>query len=226
MKLAICDDNPSDLSLLLQLLTDYDPKLEVDAFASALELYQSAAEQEYEAVILDIEMEAPNGYDIALQLAREDSHPVILFLTNSAAYAVRGYGLAFRYLLKPLTQEALAEAMDALAQELRSNRLIINLEKSTQVVRVQDIIYAEVHEHHVFLNTLQGRLGYRSSLKDLAAQLPERWFAIPHQSYLVNLLHVCSVVEQEVRLTNGVCLPISRRKLTKFMHSFYRFLGV
>ena len=34
---------------------------------------------------------------------------IILFLTNSAAYAVQGYGLALRYLLKPLSIDKLAE---------------------------------------------------------------------------------------------------------------------
>ena len=85
MRLAICDDNPHDLKQLSELLRTYDPGTCVDTFSAAAALYESTRQKVYDAVILDIEMEAPNGYEIAPRLAREAAHPVLLFLTNSPA---------------------------------------------------------------------------------------------------------------------------------------------
>jgi len=226
MRIAICDDNSQDLALLQQLLKECAPQVLFDSFTSALELYHSAGKIKYDAVILDIEMESPNGYEIALELAREESHPVILFLTNSAAYAIRGYGLALRYLLKPLTLEVLLEALDAVQREIQGNRLMLELDGGAYVWNIHDIRYAEVHNHHTTVYTAAGSYSFRAPLKELIAQLPERWFAMPHQSYLVGLLHVRSVTPLEVLLTDGTRLPVSRRRQQAFVHSFHRFLGV
>jgi len=226
MRLAICDDNPQDLAHLSRLLGAYDPEIQADSFSTAAALYESSRERDYDAVILDIEMESPNGYEIALRLAREDPHPIILFLTNSAAYAVQGYGLALRYLLKPLSAGALAEAMAAVRQEIRGNRLTLTLDGTTHVWKVHDILYAEVLNHRVTLHTADNTLTFRGSLRDLTAQAPSRWFAVPHQSYMVNLLHVRSVGAQTVLLTNGTVIPISRRRQREFTQSFHQFLGV
>ena len=171
-------------------------------------------------------MEAPNGYEIALQMSREESHPIIIFVTNSAAYAVSGYGLALRYLLKPLTIESLADAMDTVRQELSNSRLLVTLGGTSHVMKVQDILYAEVVNHHVVLHTTMGSATFRTSLRELTAQMPKRWFSAPHQSYVVNLLHVRTASAQEVSMTDGTRIPIARSKQREFLQSFHRFMGV
>lgn len=226
MKVAVCDDNENDLQQLSALLRQYDPNMEVFPFTTARALYESTVDTPYDAVILDIEMEAPNGYEIALRLSRNEDHPIILFATHSAAYAVQGYGIALRYLLKPLTADALSEAMDAVRRELRNNRLTVILDGTSHVLSAHDILYAEVANHRITIHTGSGKLSYRASLKDLMAQLPGRWFCMPHQSYVVNMLHVRTVSNQEIRMMDGSIIPVSRRKQQEFLQNFHRFLGV
>lgn len=226
MRIAICDDNPDDLQKIGTLLSQFDPSIAVSCFATAGELYANTLIHDYDAVFLDIEMESPNGYEIALRLARKDPHPIILFITNSAAYAVRGYGLALRYLLKPLTMDALREAMDALYQQLRRNRLTLVLDGSTHVLQLQEIIYAESRNHNLLLHTTGGMLVFRATMKQMMTHLPQQCFSLIHKSYAVNLLHVSTVTNQDVILTNGVRIPISRSKQREFLQSFHRFMGV
>ena len=224
MHIAICDDNPQDLQQLGSLVRQYDHAMHIATFSSAQALYDSPGP--YDAVILDIEMEAPNGFDIALRMARQENHPIIVFATNSAAYAVRGYGLALRYLLKPLTFEAVAEALDAVKEALRRSRLTVSIDGVTHMLQVQQIRYAEVSGHRVTLHTDSGVLTFRGSLKDICAMLPGRWFCAPHQSYLVNLLHVRSIAKEAVILDDGTAIPLSRRKQAEFLQAFHAFLGV
>ena len=226
MRIAICDDDAADLHHLSDLLMKYDPSAHVSSFGTAQALYESTKDMEYDAVLLDIEMEAPNGYEIALRLSLEESHPIIMFVTNSAAYAVQGYGLALRYLLKPLTTEALRDAMDALRQELSNNRVIVTLNGTAHVLKVQDILYAEVVNHHITLHTTKGTCSYRTTLRELMTQMPKRWFCAPHQSYVVNLLHIRTASAQEVCMIDGTRIPITRGRQREFLQSFHRFLGV
>lgn len=224
MHIAICDDNPKDLQQLHALLRQYDSRLQIAAFPTAKALYES--QDRYDAVILDIEMEAPNGFEIARRIARQESHPIIIFATNSAAYAVRGYGLALRYLLKPLTFEAIAEAMDAVKEALQRNRLTVSIDGVTHVLDVQDIRYAEVLGHRVTLHAGADKLTLRGSMKEIGSLLPGRWFCAPHQSYLVNLLHVRTIAKDAVWLDDGTHLPLSRRRQAEFLQAFHAFLGV
>lgn len=226
MKIAICDDDEKDLHHLSDLLAKQDPSIHIFCFSTAKALYDSTRDTNYDAVFLDIEMEAPNGYEIALQLSREESHPIILFVTNSAAYAVRGYGLALRYLLKPLCVEVLKDALDALRQEISNNRVVVTLNGSSHVLKVQDILYAEVIKHHITLYTTTGSYSYRTSLREFMEQLPKRWFCSPHQSYVVNLLHIRTASAQEVCMMDGTRIPITRSRQKEFHQSFHRFLGV
>ena len=224
MHIAICDDNPIDLQQLHDLLRQYDPRLQIATFSAAKDLYES--KDRYDAVILDIEMEAPNGFEIALRMAKQESHPLIIFATNSAAYAVRGYGLALRYLLKPLTEDALSEAMDAVKEALNRSRLTVNIDGVTHVLNVQDIRYAEVLGHRVTLHVGSDKLTLRGSMKEIGSLLPGRWFCAPHQSYLVNLLHVRTIAKDAVYLDDGTRIPLSRRKQAEFLQAFHAFLGV
>lgn len=224
MHIAICDDDPQDLQQLQTLVAKYDPRLQVTSFPTASALYE--APEQFDAVILDIEMEAPNGFEIALRLARQKNHPIILFATNSAAYAVQGYGLALRYLLKPLTLQPVAEALDAVKDALRRNRLSVSIDGVTHVLQVQQIRYAEVSGHRVTLHLESEVLRFRATMRDMAAILPERWFCAPHQSYLVNLLHIRSIAKEAVLLADGTSIPLSRRKQAEFLQAFHAFMGV
>ena len=224
MRLAICDDNPQDLQQICDLAAQHDKNAHIRAFSTARALYESG--ETFDAVILDIEMQAPNGFEIALRMARQENHPLIIFATNSAAYAIQGYGLALRYLLKPLTFEAVSEALDAVKEALQRNRLTVNIEGVTHVLNVQDIRYAEVLGHRVTLHTESDRLTMRATMKEVFSLLPGRWFCAPHQSYLVNLLHVQTITKDAVWLDDGTKLPLSRRKQAEFMQAFHAFLGV
>lgn len=224
MRIAICDDDPRDLQQLCALVRQYDSTTQIATFSAAKDLYESP--DRFDAVILDIEMEAPNGFEVALRMARNEDHPIIVFATNSAAYALRGYGLALRYLLKPLTEDAVAEALDAVKEALQRSRLSVNIDGVTHVLQVQQIRYAEVSGHRVTLHTDSGVLTFRGSLKDICAMLPGRWFCAPHQSYLVNLLHVRSIAKEAVLLDDGTSIPLSRRRQAEFMQAFHAFLGV
>ena len=224
MYIAICDDDPQDLAQLCALVQKYDSQLDISTFSTANALYES--QEQFDAVLLDIEMEAPNGFEIALRMAKQENHPIIVFVTNSAAYAVRGYGLALRYLLKPLTIEAVCEALDAVKEALNRSRLTVNVDGITHVLNVQDIRYADVLGHRVTLHVGSDRLTLRSSMKEIGSLLPGRWFCAPHQSYLVNLLRVRTITKDAVWLDDGTHLPLSRRKQAEFLQAFHAFLGV
>ena len=115
MRIAICDDDSKDLQAVHSALVQYDTagNLEMFSFSKAADLFAANKQTPFDIAVLDIEMKAPNGYEIAQKLVEQENAPIIIFLTNSTAYAIRGYGIAFRYLTKPIEYGALNKALDS-----------------------------------------------------------------------------------------------------------------
>lgn len=227
MRVAICDDDEKDLNTLGCLLHQYDTSniMNISTFSSADELYRYSKTTPIDVAVLDIEMDAPNGYEIACQLVTQGNYPVIIFVTNSMAYTIRGYGIAHRYLPKPLSKPLLWEALDTALMKIKANRFIFTIDGGSHITRIEDIYYFEIFNHIAVIHTCDNEFTFRASLKEIAAQLPPGYFGSPHQSYLVNFNHVKSAHTDKVVLTNGVHIPVSRRKLKPFQEDFHLFLG-
>lgn len=225
IRVAVCDDETQDLVQILALIQQYDREqlLQITTLFHASALLEQ--KDSFDIVFLDIEMEPPNGYDIAKKLAAMEQKPVVIFVTKSSAYTIRGYGVALRYLLKPVVWEDLVDAMDAALQEVRAKRFTFSLEDATYTLRLQDLFFIEAFGHSVVIHSGDEEYRMRGSLKELAAQLPQGCFAMPHKSYIVNLYVVKSATSTELCLINGAKIPISRRKLHDFQRQFYQFLG-
>ena len=227
MRIAICDDDPNDLQAVQAALMQYDTagNLKIASFTKASELFDANKKTPFDIAILDIEMNAPNGYEIAQQLVAQNAAPIIIFLTNSTAYAIRGYGIAFRYLTKPIVQDNLTKALDAAVCEVRANSFVFTADGNSHVVRMKDIYYFEVFNHHTILHTTDREFTFRATLKEIVADLPKGYFGSPHQSYLVNFMHVQTAMAGELHLTNGAVVPISRRRQQEFEDQLHGYLG-
>ena len=227
MRIAICDDDPNDLQAVQAALMQYDTagNLKIAPFNKASDLFAANKKTPFDIAILDIEMKAPNGYEIAQKLVEQDSAPIIIFLTNSTAYAIRGYGIAFRYLTKPIVQKNLTMALDAAVCEVRANSFVFTADGNSHVVRMKDIYYFEVFNHHTILHTMDQEFTFRATLKEIVSDLPAGYFGSPHQSYLVNFMHVQTAMAGELHLTNGAVVPVSRRRQQEFEDQLHGYLG-
>lgn len=226
MRIAICDDDKADLHALQKAVSIFDQcgTLDICAFSSAAELYKSEMAKNFDIAILDIEMPPPNGYDIAKQLVETGSAPIIIFLTNSMSYTLRGYGIAFRYLTKPIDQTQLNNALSAAVKACSAKRFIFSVDGSSHVIRMEDIYFFEVFNHHTILHTIDQAYTFRATLKDIMTDLPMGYFGAPHQSYIVNFNHVKTAMAKEIHLTNGAVIPIARRKQQEFEKQFRMYL--
>ena len=154
-----------------------------------------------------------------------EKHPLGVFVTKRHEYAVQGYGVAFRYLVKPLDQTLFAAAMDAVLQELNSKHFTIEYDGITMSLETSDIYFLESHGHKVLIHCKEQDLTLRMSIPEALEQLPKRCFVSPHKSYLVNMEHIVYATGTAVFLSSGHQLPISRRKRQEFNQIFNAYLG-
>lgn len=227
LRLGICDDEIQDLAQILEMVKRYDEgrHLQITTFLHAKDLLHAAKESCFDITILDIEMEPPTGFDVAKELIAMPNPPIVIFATKSNAYALKGYGVAIRYLQKPVALEELFEAMDAAVADAKAHRLTFQIDTSLISVHLRDIRFIETFGHYAVVHTAKEAYRFRSTLKDVMARLPKGYFASPHKSYVVNLEHIHSATSSEIILDCGEVVPIGRKRMQEFNDALYRFLG-
>ena len=227
LRIGICDDEPVDLAQIMDLvkLYDRDNQLLVTTFSHASDLFDAAKKLVFDIVLLDIEMDPPNGYEIAKKLIDLPEPPVVIFATKSNAYALKGYGIAVRYLQKPVTRDAFYEAMDAAIADAIAHRLTFQIDNTLISIRLRDVQYIETFGHYTVVHTDQESYRFRSTLKEMMAKLPKGYFVSPHKSYIVNLEHIRSASASEISMNCGAIIPIGRKRMSDFNEALYRFLG-
>lgn len=224
MKIAICDDDGMDLLYLQTLISEYDSTLDTTLFHTAKDLLTAFQTTFFDVVFMDIEMEHPNGYEAAEILMQQEDKPLIIFVTNSGEYTIRGYGIAFRYMPKPLSQSAVFNVLSLALEAVSPQKVEVNLLTKKVYISAREIYYAEASGHIVMLYTKAGNFQCRCKLKDIESQLPMGRFARPHNSFVINLDEVESSARASLILTNGTTIPISQRYSKAFNIALVQYI--
>ena len=166
---AVCDDEKSDLDGIVQSVQQYDVQgcFDIETYMDGNELLSELQMQKksFDLLLLDIEMPS-NGFQLAQSLIQMEKHPLVVFVTKRHEYAVQGYGIAFRYLVKPLDQTLFAAAMDAVLQELNSKHFTIEYDGVTMSLETSDIYFLESHGHKVLIHCKEQDLTLRMSIPE------------------------------------------------------------
>ncbi len=200
-----------------------------------------------DVVLLDIQMPGLDGFQVVEKLGDMDDMPAVIFITAYDQYAVRAFEVhAVDYLLKPVEEERLQEAiermrsirkgtrhrsdLEALLRTISGGPKRIPVRQGTGHVMVgeNDILYATVASGEVIVATeaIEGATNFRS-LDGLLRELTPGMFVRTHRSYVVNIQRIHEITPglsgvYRLRLggTDGPVVPLSRaqaRELRKLL---------
>ena len=215
-KIAICDDSDTDRQYISGLVNRWAANTghtaQTSMFVSAENfLFRYAEENDYDILLLDIEMGATDGVTLAKKLRQENDTVQIVFVTGYSDYISEGYEVAaLHYLMKPVKEEKLFSVLDRAAVKLSKNEKVLNFEIGGEMVRVPvyQIRYAEVFGNYVTVHALDD-LTVRMTLGDLEKELDDRFFRVS-RSAVVNLTQISRVTKKEIRLNDGASVPLPR----------------
>ena len=201
MNILIVDDEPlarQRLSGLLQNLNGYQPCGEA---ANGSDCLQQAQELKPDIVLLDIRMPGMDGLEAAHHLNRLSKPPAIIFTTAYSDHALEAFEThAIDYLVKPIKQERLEEALQAAKrltrpqlQELKESdngssvvrtHICIKVRGSLELIPVEDIRYLMADHKYVTLRTVDHEHLIEESLKSLELEFGDIFTRI-HRNALV-----------------------------------------
>ena len=146
--IAICDDEEIQRNLLKKLVEAWaagrNHALRVSLFASGKELLEAWKKERCDIVLLDIQMPDMDGMDAARRLRETDGQTGIFFVTGYEDYLVQGYEVeAFRYLIKPVSEEKLCGALDQFLKKRDGQRKLLMVETPEGIAAFTgDLVYA------------------------------------------------------------------------------------
>ncbi len=197
------------------------------AFPDAKAFWRGYEAERPDIVFIDVMLPGENGIEIAEKLHSMDVRPILVFVSSSADFAVHGYGVnALRYLLKPVTDTALDNVLEACRKRLCTRRddiLPIRGRGGSRRIPLADITHLESSNRQVLVH-LEGETATCSGkLADYLPLLSERFLQV-HKSFIVNLDHAAWLRSGEITLDNGQKVPVSRRYRDLAVERFFNGL--
>ena len=243
MKAILVDDEPDGIRTLKKMLETYCPGVEVAATCSnAVTAKQELENIRPDVVFLDIQMPGKSGLDLLTEMPEKDFEVIFVTAHNEYMLQALQYSAA-DYLLKPVDEDRLIEAVQRVEKKMQSGRkewtetLMHNLSKTGNpsemrlclptlkgfiVVKLDDIIYCEAERSYTIFH-LEGKrtVMVSKSLIEYDNLLQDTQFIRIHKSFLINLHHVKEYQRGEgglVIMTDNAEIEVSRRKKEFFMN--------
>lgn len=232
LRIALCDDEQAMRELLEKYIGEWavlrNHPAAVSSFCSGGELLRALDGKPFDLVVLDIQMQEPDGMRVARTIRETDCQTGILFVTGYEDYLAEGYEVeAFRYLLKPLKKEKLQEALDSFLVRRRKQPRFWTLKTpyGQKRVSLSEILYVESFGHTCRLYTLEESFPVKAGITEMEQQMQALGLAMfrTHRSYLVNLAQVTAVGREQVSLCGEVNAPVSRTRYQALNQAFIRY---
>lgn len=230
-RIAIVEDEAAvreQLAGYVQRYTrQYGTQFEVTMFTDGVEILEDYRPV-YDIIFLDVEMQHLDGMETARRIRELDSDVLLIFITNMAQYAIKGYAVgALDYVLKLVPyfafSQQLQKAVNQLAKRTR-HYLAVPVDGGMRRLDAATIYYIESEGHRVHFYTEDGDFSAPGALKVLEEKLAGRLFARCNSGYLVNLAQVSGVQQNTVRVGPHE-LQISRPKRRAFLAALADYIG-
>lgn len=244
IKAIIIDDEAHSIETLRWKIENYCPEVEVvAAFDSPTEGVKYLKEKGCDMLFLDIEMPRLNGFDVLEEIGAPLPFDVV-FTTAYDNFGIQAVKFsALDYLLKPVQNKELREAVEKHLHKTRRGlpagqvegllnnvqaerkgkpgRVALASKESIEFVDPADIVVCTSSSNYTEVHTTDGRKRVISrTLKDFEDMLLPFQFFRPHHSHLINLLRVREYIRGDggyLIMENKMKIPVSKSRKEALM---------
>ena len=227
------EDQKKDQELLIDYLDRFEKenavRFDVRPFTNA-SLFLSQYKFDGDIIFMDIDMPGLNGFDASVELRKNDSRSVLIFLTNLQQYAIKGYSVnAFDFIAKPLSYYQFSTLMKRALKKAsldRESDVVINTRNQIFKLDIKLLTYIEIIDHQLIYHTDERDYVCWETMSSIKEQFLGKGFCSASVSVLVNLRRVDSITSAVVTLNDAKKTKIflSRSQKKEFAKAFASYI--
>lgn len=220
LNIVICDDDEQFTygleSILLEYLNNNNFKADIQTFTDPNELITYLnTEENVDLLFLDIEFGDMTGIEIGNCLRKELHNDLtqIVFVSSKESYAMQLFNIRpFDFLVKPVDYNKVNYIMEEYNRIYRVQQNLFEYRVGKQVYKIdeQAVIYFESEGRKIIMVTSVGKREFYGKLSDVAEKLKANSFFEVHKSFIINSRYVLEYGREQVVMTNGDVIPVSR----------------
>lgn len=235
LHIAACDDNPEMLELLSCLISErflyHNIITKIDKFSDPLQLCNALSNDDYDLLFLDIDMPKIDGITLAKNIRERGSRIDIIYISNKEELVFKTFDVQpFSFIRKSRFFEEIGGIVRSYVKKRESdeNRILVLEQKSGDILTLDlnKTLYIEGDgkNQNAYLFMKESPLQIKSSMKELDDRLSEKGFIRVHKGFLVNYQFINSIKNNNVILTNGNEIPISRRNVNAVKEKYLNLM--
>lgn len=229
MKIAICDDEKVYVESTERIVENFFLHKSIDCVIKCFSCGEDlvACDDVFDIVFLDIEMHGINGIEAARHLNKKSKHTKIFIFTSHNRYLDDAMDLnVFRYIDKSSSSERITAGLQKAIDDLQFSDIVITTKSNESIIIPKnDIVYIEVKYKNVYVFTVSGTYISRQKMEYFKEHLATGFFAVPHNSFIVNMQHIKRFKRDSLDLTGGYTVSVASRKQAAFKKRFMTFIG-
>lgn len=219
MKIALVDDDRECLTEMSRLCSEFGETAgtppETACYSSA-EVFLEAFDDSFDLVFMDVYMKGMNGIAAALEMRRQESGCLLVFLTSSTDHMPDAFSChAFEYVTKPFSRErifhVLSEAVKALPRE--QEYMEVAADRKKRCIFLGDVVCAMTDAHYLDITLVNGeRVRSRMTMPEFTEKTGgDERFLLINKGIAVNAEYVLSFEEGCCIMENGEKFPLRVR---------------
>lgn len=231
MRIGICDDE-----------TDFHHKLKIaiDKYAASKAIsviyfdFKSGEDlvrylfnhNDIDVIFMDYQMNKMSGLETSQRILEKNINIPVIFLTSFPEIVYDTFKVnTFRFLVKPIDNKKLAEALDNLLILYSSENYIFVTDRDiSKRININDIYYVEARNKGSLVRLKENTLNCSSLLSDLERKLPKDRFFRSHKSFLVGFKYITEYDSSHITLVNGEKSKISRYRFSDFKKEYFNYM--
>ena len=232
-KVAILDDDKTALmissSAVEAFLKDKNVEYQLFSFSNGENFLASEKEEKFDLSFLDIDLQDQEltGLLVAEELIKHQKDANIIFLSQREDLVFECLKFhPFGFIRKSRLIDDFSLMMNQfynnfLDMKFDDTRIDVVDKTKTISFKINEIVYIEGDRNYqrVFLKDGSSQ-NIRIQLGSLEEKLRDRGFIRIHKGYLLNYLYIRSIGNDEVVLTSGITLPMSKKRKDEIMKQY------
>ena len=231
---VILEDDPEDSNRLEEFIhrfaMEHHTKIAVSVFRDGIELLEHM-DSGYDILFMDIELLQMNGMKTARKIRQLDAWIPIVFVTNMAQYAIKGYEVdAVGFMVKPISYYPFENNMQKALKRCKQNMgggedyvIAISVNQFKRV-HIDEIVYIIKDKNYIVYMLSNGEeVRERGVMKDVEERFRNTTIKKCASGCLVNLKYVTKKEKNAVYLPN-TAFTITRTCKDSFIEALMDYL--